>query len=56
MQQVIEFVNKSGGLDYAIVTMKQYRDEALAILHTFPESASRTSLEQLINYTIERNK
>jgi len=56
VQQVIEFVKNSGGLDYAVATMKTYRDEALAILHTFPESASRTSLEQLINYTIEREK
>jgi len=56
VQQVIEFVKKSGGLDYAIATMKQYRDEALTILHTFPDSPSRTSLEQLINYTIEREK
>ena len=36
--------------------MKQYRDDALTILHTFPESPSRTSLEELINYTIEREK
>ena len=56
VQQVIEFVKKSGGLDYAITTMKRYRDEALEILHSFPESPSRTSLEQLINYTIEREK
>jgi octaprenyl-diphosphate synthase len=56
VQQVIEFVKQSGGLDYAIAVMKQYRDEALAILFTFPESPSRTSLEQLINYTIEREK
>ena len=56
VQQVIEFVKKSGGLDYAITTMKRYRDEALEILHSFPDSPSRTSLEQLINYTIEREK
>ena len=56
VQQVIEFVKNSGGLDYAIATMERYRDEALEILRTFPESASRTSLEQLINYTIEREK
>jgi len=55
VQDVIEFVKKSGGLEYAIATMKRYRDDALKILHTFPESPSRTSLEQLINYTIERN-
>jgi octaprenyl-diphosphate synthase len=56
VQQVIEFVKQSGGLDYAIATMKSYRDEALEILYTFPDSPSRTSLEQLINYTIEREK
>ncbi|MDO7876775.1 polyprenyl synthetase family protein [Hymenobacter sp. ASUV-10] len=56
VQAVIEFVKQSGGLDYAIGVMKQYRDEALAILYTFPDSPSRTSLEQLINYTIEREK
>ncbi len=56
VQQVIEFVKQSGGLDYAISVMKRYRDEALAVLYTFPESSSRTSLEQLINYTIEREK
>jgi octaprenyl-diphosphate synthase len=56
VQDVIEFVKKSGGLDYAIAVMKKYRDEALEILFTFPESPSRTSLEQLINYTIERDR
>ncbi|SHJ02698.1 octaprenyl-diphosphate synthase [Hymenobacter daecheongensis DSM 21074] len=56
VQAVIEFVKQSGGLDYAIRTMKNYRDEALTLLRTFPESPSRQSLEQLINYTIEREK
>jgi len=56
VQAVIDFVKQSGGLDYAIQTMKNYRDEALLLLRTFPDSPSRTSLEQLINYTIEREK
>ncbi|GAA3953341.1 polyprenyl synthetase family protein [Hymenobacter algoricola] len=56
VQAVIEFVKQSGGLDYAIQTMKNYRDEALTLLRTFPDSPSRHSLEQLINYTIEREK
>ncbi|WP_426490926.1 polyprenyl synthetase family protein [Hymenobacter sp. 102] len=55
VQAVIDFVKQSGGLEYAIQVMQRYRDEALAILDTFPDSSSRTSLEQLINYTIERN-
>jgi len=56
VQAVIEFVKQSGGLDYAINTMQRYRDEALQLLHAFPASPARTSLEQLINYTIEREK
>ncbi|KAA9339132.1 polyprenyl synthetase family protein [Hymenobacter busanensis] len=56
VQAVIEFVKQSGGLDYAVQRMKQYRDEALEILHTFPASPARTSLQQLIDYTIEREK
>jgi len=56
VQAVIDFVKQSGGLDYAVRRMQAYRDEALQLLYTFPESPARTSLEQLINYTIEREK
>ncbi len=56
VQAVIEFVKQTGGLDYAIQAMKRYRDEALAVLSTFPESASRKALAQLIDYTIEREQ
>ena len=56
VQQVIEFVKQSGGLDYAIQAMYRFRDEALAILREFPESEARHSLEALINYTVEREK
>ncbi|WP_324671575.1 polyprenyl synthetase family protein [Hymenobacter sp. GOD-10R] len=56
VQAVIDFVKKSGGLDYAVRRMQGYRDEALQLLYTFPVSPARDSLEQLINYTIEREK
>ena len=56
VQQVIEFVKSSGGLNYAIERMNQFHREALEILHTFEPSPSRTSLEQLLAYTIEREK
>lgn len=54
--EVINFVKKTGGLDYAISRMNQFYQEALQILHTFEPSPSRTSLEQLLAYTIEREK
>ena len=56
VQEVISFVKQKGGMEYAQKAMIKYRDEALAILHTFPESEARNSLELLVNYTIERKK
>ncbi len=53
---VIDFVKKSGGLEYSINCMNNLHAEALKLLHTFPASPSRDSLEQLIRYTIEREK
>lgn len=54
--EVIEFVRQSGGIEYATTAMKKYQEEALAILHTLPDSENRQSLEQLVRYTIERTK
>jgi octaprenyl-diphosphate synthase len=53
---IIKFVNTTGGLQYAETQMKKYRDEAFEILNTFPESDSRTGLEQLVKFTTERDK
>lgn len=54
--EVIDFVKKSGGMDYAIEVMNRYYQEALDILRTFPESDYRQSLEDMVRYTIERSK
>lgn len=51
---VIDVVRKNGGMDYAEKKMNEYREEALRILHEFPESESRRSVEQLIEFTISR--
>ena len=51
---VIDKVIESGGIQYAIEKMNTYRDEALAILHTFDESPTRTALETLVRYTTDR--
>ena len=56
VNKVIEFVKRSGGLEYAKTIMDRYYLEALEILKTFPESAYKTSLEGLVSYTIERKK
>jgi len=54
VKEIIAFVKKSGGLDYAIDKMTSYQQEALNILYTYPESQYRDSLETMVNYVIER--
>lgn len=56
VNEVIDFVKGSGGLQYATKVMNQYFDEALLILNEFPKSEYRDSLEGLVRYTIERKK
>lgn len=54
--RIIQFVNETGGLQYAETQMKKYQDEAFEILNTFPDSEYRRSMEMLVRYTTERNK
>jgi octaprenyl-diphosphate synthase len=52
---VINAVNEKGGIYYATKKMFCYRDEALSILHEFPQTEVRDALEQLVRYTTDRN-
>lgn len=54
--EVITFVRRSGGMDYAKERMLQYQQEAFDILKEFPENIYRTALERLVRFTTERNK
>ncbi len=56
VSEVIAYVKESGGLTYAQAAMQRYVDDARQLLLTFPESAYRNSLEQLVQFTIERTK
>jgi octaprenyl-diphosphate synthase len=56
VKEVIDFVIKSGGIQYAQKRMEEFRDKALALLLTFPKNDSRDSLELLVNYSIDRKK
>ncbi len=55
VQTVIDAVTKYGGIRYATEKMLSFRDEALAILHDFPDSDVRQALEELVRYTTDRN-
>ena len=54
VNEVIEIVKNSGGIEYAREKMMQYQREAMEILYRFPESPSRTAMEELVNYVTER--
>jgi len=54
--EIINQVNNSGGISYARGKMLDYRQKALDLLGTMPATEARTSLEQLVIYTTERNK
>jgi octaprenyl-diphosphate synthase len=54
--EVISFVSDYGGIDYAELKMNQYRDKALAILDSYPESEVKKSLKEFVHYTTSRKK
>ncbi|WKZ61703.1 MAG: polyprenyl synthetase family protein [Cyclobacteriaceae bacterium] len=56
VNEVIAFVKKSGGIEYANAVMEKYHQEALQLLNIFPESDYKKSLIQLVQFTIERSK
>lgn len=56
VQEVIDFVRQSGGMQYAEEIMNKFQNEAFEILHQFPPSEDRDSLEKLVKFTTEREK
>ncbi|MBV7533304.1 polyprenyl synthetase family protein [Chitinophaga sp. sic0106] len=54
VEEVIQLVKASGGIEYTQQKMFEYRDEALAILRQFPESPIRNGLESMVRYTTDR--
>ena len=56
VKEVISFVQGSGGLEYTKKVMEDYRAQAFEILHTFPDSETRQSLEDLVMFVTDRKK
>lgn len=54
VKELIDFVKKSGGLDYAIGVMKDFQQKAKNILDEFPDSEAKHSLNLMLDYVIER--
>ncbi|MCL4817125.1 MAG: polyprenyl synthetase family protein [Flavobacteriales bacterium] len=56
VKEVIQYVIKSGGIEYTRNKMLEYRNKAIELLLTFPQNEARNSLQDLVNYTVERVK
>ncbi len=54
VKEVLDFVNEKNGIGYAKERMGEYRDKALTLLCNYENSAYKTSLTDLVHFTIER--
>lgn len=55
INEVIEVVKQSGGIDYAQQKMISFRDEALQILQQFDHPKVVEAMEELVRFTTDRN-
>lgn len=55
VNELIQYVISSGGIEYTQQKMYEYRDKAFDILKQMPENNARESLLELVNYITERN-
>ncbi len=51
---VLEVVRNTGGIDYAVQKMNEFKNEALEILKQCPDNEYRKGLEDLVHYVTER--
>ena len=56
VKEIIAFVKEKGGLDYAVGKMLAFKEEALELLDTYPESDYKNSLHLMVDYVVERKK
>jgi octaprenyl-diphosphate synthase len=56
IKEVIQFVSACGGIEYAELKMNLFRDKALAIIDSYPDSEVKESLKGFVYFTTERNK
>lgn len=55
VKELINLVKNTGGLEYTVSLMNNYVRDAVSLLHHFPDSPARKSLENLIHFTVERD-
>ena len=55
VNELMEFVKKSGGISYAEKVMLNYQKKALEILDDFSDNEAKKSLQFMLNYIIKRD-
>ncbi|ANW97309.1 polyprenyl synthetase [Wenyingzhuangia fucanilytica] len=56
VKEVIQFVKDHNGLAYTTERMHDYKNKALDILNTYPDTEYKASLLTMIDYVVERKK
>ncbi|MEO0471114.1 MAG: polyprenyl synthetase family protein, partial [Bacteroidota bacterium] len=56
VRYLIDYVYANGGIEYSRNVMDQYIKDAEAILREFPDTPARSSLIDLMYYSIRRKK
>ena len=54
--RLIAFIKENGGIEYAIQTMNLYKEKALGLLASLPDSDVCTALRAYLNYVVDREK
>ncbi len=55
VNEVIQFINTNGGIEYTQMKMYEYKQKAFDIINTIPDSVAKTGFVDLVNYITERN-
>jgi octaprenyl-diphosphate synthase len=55
VNEVIQFINTNGGIEYTQKKMYEYKQKAFDIIETIPNSDAKTGFVDLVNYITERN-
>jgi octaprenyl-diphosphate synthase len=56
VKQVIALVKERGGLKYAETKMNAFKNQALELLNTYPDSPYKEALSLMVNYVVDRQK
>lgn len=54
VKDIIEFVKKYNGIEYALQSAREYSDRARENLKIFPDSPAKISLQELIDFIVNR--